>query len=569
MHHVASAPQLRLGYVGGVPHQAQGSLKCGNSFDLMNPALATYPVCVGPGRRPSPRPGSFVEAPPSARPGFACGPVQRQATLPPPMGVASMPTLLNGQVVHPMDVTMLTVPLSPIPMPKNVEPLERVLPMQMETLLVAAAKDEPPQIPSTLTTARGCTWVQRPAAADRGAVIRQHSARVRHPSASPSRPELTLARRVSPPDQKALVAVREHTMQEGFAQQAAAAAAAAESFHALKAEVQSMKESMPKGGESDNKENVRNELKTARSTGDLRYVIRRAEEMEMPDGEVDVAKGRLAREVKTEQEKAATEHVMRAAEKRRTDEQIATLKKELDRAFAERDQSKSDLRKEEYARQTLIEEQHAVEGRLQQAVRDNRQLVETLALKDSELATTRREIAAKRLEVERLSSERTSIQSELERCVAERQPLMAELNNVRGEFRKLHETQEQQEKEAKVSNQENKNLKQRLTSSEAANQELALTNHSKDIHLRKANWSSSNLGPADFVASAQKRENDGNFSRKNAQLKTQVSELRTLGNEYKARYEVLWQHLPADKMHLYQRDLEGSLQRSRNNVAAH
>lgn len=330
-----------------------------------------------------------------------------------------------------------------------------------------------------------------------------------------------------------------------------------------------MKESMPKKGESDNKENVRNELKTARSTGDLRYAIRRAEEMEMPEGEVDVAKGRLVREMQTEQEKAATENVMRAAEKRRTDEQIATLKVELDRAFAERNQSKSDLRKEECARQKVIEEKHAVEGRLQQAVRDNRQLVETLALKDSELATTRREIAAKRSEAERLATERTSIQSELERCVAERQPLMADLNNLRGDFRKLHENQEQQEKEAKVFNQENRNLKQRLASSEVSNQELALTNRSKDIHLRKANWSSSNLTPTDFVASAQKRENDGNLSRKNVQLKTQVSELRTLGNEYKARYEVLWQHLPADQMHLYQRDLEESLQRSRNNVAAH
>lgn len=584
----------------------------------MNPALSGHPVCPGPGRHNSPQPGSFVEAPQSARPpNFAYGAVQRQATFPPPMGVASLPNMapLNGQVVHQIDVTMPTVPncattvpvpVSPIPMPKNVERLESAAPMQMETLLIAAA-NEAPQIPSTLTTARGCTtWLQRSAAGDRGAIIRQHSARVRHPSCSPSRSELTLARRVSPPDQKALVAVREHTLKEGFAQQAARSADALESFNALKAEIRSMKDSLPRGSESDNKENVRNELKTARSTGDLRYVIRRAEEMQMPEDEVDVAKGRLAMELHTEQEKAATENVMRAAERRRTEEQIATLKHEVDRAFAERDKSKSDLRREEYARQQLVEEKHAVEeerskyqvrydsltrqmdekimenadmkrqisqnqvheGRLQQALRDNRQQVETLALKESELATTRRELAAKRSENERFAAERTSIQSELERYVAERDPLMAELNALRGQLNKLHEHQEQREQETKVSNQENKNLKQRLISSDASNQELAMTNHSKEIQLRKANWSSSNLSPADFAANAQKRENDGHFARKNAQLKTQVSELRTQHNEYKARYEVLWQHLPDDKMHLFQRDLEATLQRSRNNVAA-
>jgi len=332
-------------------------------------------------------------------------------------------------------------------------------------------------------------------------------------------------------------------------------------------------------------------LKTAKSTGDLRAGIRRAEETRIPETEFLTFREQLTQMEQADEEKAAAADARRADEKRRADAANAILLKDLERARQENGQvsqsltqCKADLKKEENQRKQIIQSQ---ENAMKQIIQERDAFEEERNKMQARYSSLTSSVDQKQMENVDLKKQIGQFNAERGQFNAERGQFKEESREGRSQLAVVASQHKQQAEALVTSQSENALLrshlnklseqdsaalgaaqkevavlKQKMLRADALNEELAVKSYHLEIKLRKASWSSSNPSPEEFVELARKREFGNNVSRQLATMTSKNAELKTTANEYAVRNEILWKHIPSDKENCVQRDLEASRRRS-------
>jgi myosin protein heavy chain len=335
----------------------------------------------------------------------------------------------------------------------------------------------------------------------------------------------------------------------------------------------------------DTCDQVMTALKTAKSAGDLRCAIRRAEETQLPASDFQCFREQLLPEMeRAEQDKAAAAENRRVEEKRRLETQATSEKKMLERKISEANAKlsqreteisqlksqresevahfKEELRKVENTMKTMSEESNALEKERSELQVRYDSLRQHSDQKSTELNDLKKQQSS-------LKEEAREALSQLQVYTSRDQQQAATIEALRVENKKLQEqasaaVAKHQQKVSKTE-EENINFRQRLQKTEESCLVLGEKNYGLEVKLRKAQWSSTNPSPHEFVNMARKRESDDNLSQRVGDLMRKNSELHTVAEEYKARNEVLWKYLPSDKETHIRQDLE-ALRQSRTPV---
>lgn len=594
---------------------AQGSLRANNSFEpiQLNPVMAPHALLGAQvrqtSRAASPAPGSYVEPPPlqsaRARQGYSpaqCafmpGPhrIPSGPALPPPMGVAPM----SHQVVHPNDLTVATVPV-PVEAAAQLShgPSSQVR-LEPIPVQVQVATDE--GMPTTRVQVPPTAWVQRSANPE---ACRQHSicsVQTRIASNSPSRTDLRLMSANAPGEKVSLATENtvlevKRNVDQGLAEVFSNVTSTNANVSKQMAHIdENVTKQMALFGETleqvrqgvDTSQAVRNALRGSKSTDELRCNIKRAEETHIPEDELKRFREELAQSERREKDRAALE----AQEKRRTEveerqraeqhsHEKVRLQKELESVHASWKKCSDDYRSQEQVKKqlsednrkisedkTIIEEElSSIRARFtsmsqtfEQNQRESAELKKRNGDLEKESKDMRSQLTVLQNQHKQQADALASAQSSLAAKHSEVQMLNNKLRKERDEQGAAKVALEQERAASGRQNKENVELKQKLDKSHVACEEAGKKNFALETHCRKANWSSQNTRPEDWIKIAKQRE--PNASRKNASLEKEMATMKLHNEEYEARNAVLWRYIPSDKQSDLQHDLE-ALRRSR------
>jgi hypothetical protein len=348
----------------------------------------------------------------------------------------------------------------------------------------------------------------------------------------------------------------------------------------------------------DTSEAAMSALRNAKSTGDLRCAIQRAEETKIPESDVHCFREQLKEEERREQERA--EEKVRAEEQRRKEQEavrseIEKLKRELEREKNSYKQCSEKLQKEENIKKQMNDtnerlreelkttkmsesQAQACSAALQQKCtekeaenlnlkKETSQYHEELKASSHEAKDLRSQIAVLNNQLEQKTSAFTSSQSEtrnlrsqLSSAQLNRDAMQKELAKAKQQEQAVAAVKDKENLELRNALQQNEKVKSQIekarNQSEKAKEEFGNKLYDRDIKLRKANWSCTSNSPAAWKELAVKRELDNNPSGKNTALVKQNNDLQAALNEYEHREHVLWKNIPAENEGRIQHDLK-------------
>lgn len=332
----------------------------------------------------------------------------------------------------------------------------------------------------------------------------------------------------------------------------------------------------------DTRDQVLTALKTAKSSCDLRCAIRRAEDTALPEAEVQFFRdSRLPELIRAEQEKEEAERQLREQELQHKeikmqseikvrDSKLQSVTSKLNVTITENSQLKADLSNKENAVRQLYVEKSTAENNCSEIQVRYETFRKTLEQKEAENRELRKSNSSLVEENTRVQAQLQAFKQQVHDKMSTEQALTAQNEELRAESRKFADEAREATKKLqhmkKACEQENMRLTQALQKSDAERQALGEKTYGLEIKLRKAQWSSTNPTPHDFITMARKREYEENLSRKLADQVRKNGDLQTMAEEYKMRNDVLWKYVPTDKEELIQRDLQG-LRQSRTHVA--
>jgi len=362
-------------------------------------------------------------------------------------------------------------------------------------------------------------------------------------------------------------------------------------------EVREVKKQQVKASQGfDSSEHVLTALKTAKSVGDLRCAIRRAEETQIPESDVQCFREQLLPQmVRAEEEKATAAEQRRVEEKRALEARSVSERKVLEKKIQEASsklsqregelahlkvqresevgQLKAELKKEENAVRQMSEEMNNLEtqrNEIQVRFDSLRPIVDQKGAENNEL---KKQNGSLKEDNKQLNSQlqvfRNQHQQQAHAHAETIETLRKENEHYKFENRKLNdqarEVSVSTQKQVATCEQENINLRQRAGKAETSCQALGEKKYGLEVKLRKAHWSSTNPSPHDFVNMARKREHDDNLSQKVGNLTRKNGELQTVAEQTEARCKVLWKYLPSDKEAHIRQEFE-ALRQNRNRM---
>lgn len=612
---------------------------------MMPPSVAQMPTLStsGGARNPSPRhqsphPGLHVDVPTTARAWhFNTGLAPHSRMITGPHGASlSAPTQGHGQVVvGPLaetttigqnSQTMATVPQMPAhgaPVPVQVEvktlshapslgQLSHGPPSQvkLEQLPVQIATEE-------MGSGRTANWVQRPAGGD--ALSRQPSCNnlSRIPSASPSRSDLLRQGSPAQTTEKPGNTMQVSTLSlevasEVLRGQEVASKTVETKLDSVVNEIRELKIMQSKAYQGkDTSEQVLAALREAETAGSLRCALKRAEETNIPEADLQMYKEQLPTLERAEQDKAAFEERKRAQEKKQMEDQFAAEKKDKDRKIQEvttelgryRNEvtklntkvSQADLEKKQ-----LMEQLSSLETRYEKEIgelkvkndtmrtvcekksSDCNEMKKQIAQLQDENKEARTQISALRSREQQSANREKTLKAECEAEIERmRQQCEAQLaqqraqsettivqlgtqaETLRNEKVALSKENHKMREEVNTgsaklqqllssSEQENVNVKQRLNKVEALNGNYNNKLYEMEVGLRKAQLSSS-ASPEEILRMG-KAQKDANLPRRLADMQRKYDDANTKAEQLEARYAVLWEFIPDDK------EVQGRLQ---------
>jgi len=276
-------------------------------------------------------------------------------------------------------------------------------------------------------------------------------------------------------------------------------------------------------------------LETAKSTGDLRCAVKRAEAIGMNDKECEVYRDRLVQEERREQEQAEekrqAEESRKAEEKRQaevTSRENTQLKNELERAHNSLSQYKNDLRREEQAKKQLSDANHQLSQE-----RDH-------ALKSAADAEEQRNTLKARFD----ALERRLNEVQLDR-------------KIKGEqMEKMQKEMEQMDRRNGQLREEQKALHQELNASRAAVQERnEMRSQLSDLHTKHEVLRNQHQQQADALTSSQ--SSCAELQSENQNLRSQVKQVHEENGQLRKMREQ--EHAISDKEN---KNLQQKLQKS-------